>query len=609
MTALPRQTVQLKPEPLDGISDEQLRLAGRRKAIVESWRRMCDDFKAADRTKADATKVFLAAHSDITARTLYRWHRQLTEGGMAALLDGRSTAVRNAAPDPVDPDAWERFKQLYLTIQRRPVTLCYQIVAAEAAEHHWSFSALRTIQRKVQRELPPFHANYFRLGQRQWHRKYGPKLRRDYTKMRSNEWWVGDFKKADVFCRKSDADPTIIRPLISAFLDMRSRMNVGRCVCLSENSDTVLIAFRKGVEQYGSPHHAILDNGKPYRSRGVSGGRPSGGPIRQAEARFDEDYMRSVFGGLNVAVHFSIPFNPDSKPIERWFRTLDLQFAATYESYCGGEKDDLFRHAAKFAKQHPDRCPTVAEFAASLDRWAETYHAIPHRGYEMNNLSPRQAFDQFNPIPRAIAPEGALDVLLMRTTRPVKVMCNGVRYQSIEYGVGNAHLMPLQGNEVLLRVHPEDASFVVVCDLDGKPICKATNNRLAMHGVTQEHVKDGMKRRKKARELAKSVRQGGLKPSGQDVTEAAIRARHAEGQRRQEQQLAATGTEDVAPRNVTPLRSDFTEAIDKFNQRLLQPAEPVASMPSLDALDHLLDEVVDTTDRFDVLPDLDRLDP
>jgi|GEM_PF-4823030 len=608
--ALPARklTVYREADRLADLNDEQRIMIERRRTIVDAWRNLCADFKAAGMKMSDATELFLAKHQDLSKTTLYSWANRRDSDDPTDLLDGRLKAVRTA-PKTISPDAWSLFKKLYLTIQQRSVTLCHQIVAAEAAKQNWSWPSVRSIQMHVKKELPPFHSDYFRLGEKEWHRRHAPKLRRDYEQYRSNEYWTGDFKHCDVFCRTSETDPTIVRPLLSAFMDLRSRMVVGHYLTMHENQDAVLIGFRDGVETVGVPRHVVIDNGKPYRARGISGGRPT--LKRKIQ---DEDYVRSVFGGLNVAVHFSIPFNPDSKPIERWFLTMDMQFAATYESYCGGQKDDRFRAAHKLATDHPERCPTVEQLGQQLELYLAAYHATPHSGDGMRGLSPAKAFDLFDPIPKVVVPEGAMDLLLMRTVQPTKrdgkikypkISSEGVRWQGDYYGQGDPHLQRMQGQEVVLRVHPEDASYVVVCDLEGKPICRAYNNKRLYSGVTQADIGEGMRRRKAAKRLAKQVMQGATRAAMDDVTTAAIRARLDAGNKAIDQLMAATGTDDEIPtRNTQPLRSDWQGAIDNFNRRVTPPPPP-PDAPRLEDLADSMDD--DGIDNEPLVFDLDQI--
>jgi len=304
--------------------------------------------------------------------------------------------------------------------------------------------------------------------------------------------------------------------------------------------------------------------------------------------------VRSVLGGLNVRVHFSIPYNPDSKIVERWHRTMEEQFGATFATYCGGDlKSPRFKHAYDLARKHPELAPTVDQLREAFAEWLKAYHATPHTGAGMDGLSPAEAFERFDPIPRAVVPEGALDILLMRVTRPVKVTRMGVRYRGVAYGSRDPQRLAWQGREVLLRVDPEDASYVLVCDLEGRPFWRAVNDSLSLAGATQDDIGEAMRQRRRARKLIKQMHDGAGRAARQSVTEAAIAARLKHARRAAEQRAAATGTDDEVPvRNVRPLRSDLADAVRRLGHQVAPP--PPAPDPSFADLDITPDPLPET---------------
>jgi len=514
-------------------------------------------------------------------RALDRYRKRLKAGKK---IDTRGRPKTKTSSN-CSPEAWEYFNQHYLRIQRPSVTICYQLTAAEAGKKGWSWPSLRTIQLRVQKELPPHIADLGRRGEREWKAAHEPKMRRDYSLLRAGQQWVSDFKTLDVFCRRDEHDTKPVRPLLCAWQDMRTRMIMGYYVTLRECSDSVLITFRRGVEAYGPPWGVILDNGKPFRARGVSGGRRTN--------RFnekDQDYLRSVFGGLKIEVKFTEPYTPQSKPIERWFRTMDEQCCVGFDTYCGGDnKSDRFKHAAKLAKKHPEKCPTIKEFSDLLGSYIEeVYHHAQHKGLE--GMTPVEAFGRCNPIPKLIPPEGAMELLTMRTTRPVKVTRDGVRHNGILYTLTAQEHFNLRGREVILRIDPQDASYVVCCDTAGKPICKAVNNRARVSGLSQDDIAAAHREKARYKKLVKAITKGGLRVGTEDKVHTAVRVR---GQQLAEQQrLKATGTEDEQPiRNVRPLHSDWTEAVNRYQSKVTPPPKPENQIKIEDLGDLFSEEV------------------
>jgi hypothetical protein len=187
----------------------------------------------------------------------------------------------------------------------------------------------------------------------------------------------------------------------------------------------------------------------------------------------------------------------------------------------------------------------------------------------------------------------------------VKVTRFGVRYRGIEYGQNDTRLFQLQGQEVLLRVDPQDASFVIVCDLEGKPICRATNNSLALCGVTQNHVAEGHKAKARARRLVREVRDGGTSAALQTVGEAAIRA--SLNRPKPKEPLEATGTDGPGPRNVRPVRTWMREAFEKSKPG--PPADDIGPVSFAEMEREAEANRFDLLERIAAIDDGDRPEP
>lgn len=415
------------------------------------------------------------------------------------------------------------------------MALCYEVVAVEAERNGWQWSlSLRSVQRRVDKELPAFIADRHRLGERRWAQKHAPRIERDLSEVRPNQCWVGDHCQLDFLARVEGGE--IKRPWVTAWMDQRSRMIVGWVVTSSPDSDTILAAFRDAVIEHGAPEQIIIDNGKDYRAKGFSGGR-------RGKPRLDTERVLSVCGRLGIQVSFCEPFNPGSKAIERFFDTLHERFDKTFPTYCGNKPEN--RPEQLFAKLRARKIaePTTGAIRERLPVWLDAYHRRPHTGDSMDGKSPLYVFTHCDPIARRTAPRDVLDKLLQKTVE-VKVTKRGVRYRDIYYGQDNPEVWRRQGKrppvEVLLRIDPERADAVEVCELDGRHITWAVNARLG--GMDQDDVKEGKRRqkqaKKRAREALPAVRDA-RKTTEQHVIAA---------QREYAEQLAkAAGAEGMAP--------------------------------------------------------------
>jgi len=460
-------------------------------------------------------------------------HDPLFDGGVDRR--GRKTADGQVAG--CSREAWDYFKVFYLDPRRRKIALCWEIVSVEAGKNGWAWPALRTIQKRAKAELPPFYADYFRLGERRWARKHAPRIERDLSQTRPNQAWVGDHARFDFLCLVGGKP---IRPWITAWMDQRSRVLVGWTITVRPDSDTILAAFFAALDEYGRPLRVIIDNGKDYRAKGFSGGR-------RGKPRLDEERIKNVLGRLDIQVTFCEPFNPGSKAIERLFGTMHDRFDRLFDSYCGSEPkerpEDLYRRL----KAGRVSVPTLDEVRAKFAEWAQAYHDRPHSGDSMEGRSPRWVFEHCDPLPKGTAPADVLAELVKKTVK-VKVSRRGVRYNGVYYGQGELQLRPLHGREVLLAVDPDHAEHVDVRDLDGRHIVRVREQRLT--GLKQDDIKTNKRRQKAARRLVQRMGPA-YRDAGKTVVELAIAAQAERGA--QLRQAAGGETAPVPPRGMALL--------------------------------------------------------
>ncbi len=497
---------------------------------------------------------YCAQHNlSCTYASLRRYARRLQTDGNVDRR-GRGGAGPAPAGPTCTPAAWDYFCALWLTPQQRTVALCWEITRVESARRGWAWPALRTIQLRVQRELPAFHADYYRLGPTAWARQHSPRIQRDLSPIRPNERWVGDHARFDFLCLDEQGRP--VRPWLTAWQEQRSRLLVGWQITTRPDSNTIIAAFRAGVLQYGAPAEVIIDNGKDYRAAGFSGGKAR--KIDRTKAK-----CASVLGRLDVRARFCIPFEPGSKAIESWFGTLHERYDKLHDSYCGRDPqhrpEDLYARLRRGGVELPT-LPTVRQTFA---RYVAAFHQRPHSGDGMAGQCPQHVFDHCDPLPRRTLPRAQLDELLKKTV-VVKVSKRGVRYQGVYYGQGEARLRTLHGQQVQLALDPEHAEYVDVRDLQGRHLLRAYQQRL--DGLTQESIAEAKRRQAAARRQAKTAGRA-WRDAHKSVVELALehQAAHAAELRQ------AAGAEHAAP----PPRAFALLPTDSH----FAPAPPVAEEP------------------------------
>lgn len=488
-----------------------------RKAILDGWLRACSIGFRAGKGKAQITRDYLlyceAEHGTAPGeRTLYRWNKDYRARGLAGLVDERWLG---GEAEPVENDPFiEALKRLYLDQRRRSKRVCYEAAELLAEEKGWKLPSYRTACRVLD-ELPRALVLKQRFGEEAYVDDAEPFLQRDYSALASNEIWGADHHEFDVMV---DAGGKIVRPWLTAWQDLRSRKIVGWYIAAHDpNTESILKALRPAVLSHGIPEKVQVDNGKDFDSHALQGRTKQ----QRRRGDFDPTRLNGVFGGLGIDARNVLPYHGQSKPIERFFRTLEDRFGRTFDTYCGNspenKPDDLQ------AKLKAGRAPTLEEFRAVFSEWLECdYHTRGHLGDGMEGRSPAEAFDACLRVKRT-APEGLLDLLMLMPTRPVKVTQNGVAWQRLHYRLPDAVLMKHLGKQVILRVDPERVGTVSVWSHpDDRFIGVATDKRVPANASGQD-LREAMAEKRRHRKLLKEYQEQRPRMA-QDVTDLVIRS-------------------------------------------------------------------------------------
>ena len=173
--------------------------------------------------------------------------------------------------------------------------------------------------RKLHRDIPQRSICLARKGPTYWNRRFGVYIERDYSSIKCGKVWVSDHAQIDIAC--FDENGNVVFPWVTAWRDYKSGKWLGWLLQTgSPNSDHIFQTFYYAVEKYGLPEDVIIDNGKDYRCKDFAGGR------RQIRIETDKARTTSMLDELNVCVNFALPYNAQTKPIERDFLLFYILF-------------------------------------------------------------------------------------------------------------------------------------------------------------------------------------------------------------------------------------------------------------------------------------------
>ncbi|MFB0516077.1 MAG: Mu transposase C-terminal domain-containing protein, partial [Candidatus Neomarinimicrobiota bacterium] len=386
----------------------------------------------------------------------------------------------------------------------------YEKLKAEALIHGWHYGSYRSFCRILNRLVDQDEAlmAYARDGRRGLANRAIPTIERDTSDLLPNEFLCGDHHQFDLFVHDEQRGK-VYRPWLTAWQDMRTRAIVGWVICQQPNSRSIAQALQYALDDedqdgqpkrrhYGVPQNAYIDNGKDYRSYYISGGR-------WKYTRFkapDYDLMsRAVLAELNVDTTFALPFNPQSKPIERLFKTIEHQLVEHLPGFCGHTYESRPHH--QLMQQIKNRqLLTLEQFQVLLREWIEKrYHEAEHSGRGTGGRSPNEVWDicqQQGWGPTTLGDRRILHLLFMMSADR-KVTRNGLEFMNRRYR--HDDLVFYVGKTVEVRWDPDDLSQIYVFN-ERQFICIAQAYDYASMHMSKEELGDRMRHK---RHLAKEV--------------------------------------------------------------------------------------------------------
>jgi len=326
-----------------------------------------------------------------------------------------------------------------------------------------------------------------RDGKKVLNDKILPFLRRSYGGLH-----VGDVLVSDGHTINSDIiNPHTGKPKRLTLIlvsDMRSGMPLGWEFSDTENTAAIAAAYERAVRKLGFvPRVMYTDNGRAARSKFFN--HDDG--LEKLSGFFDRlkpyGYMESVF---------ALPYNGQSKPIERDFRDLH-EFEKLLISYRGNSIENKVARLSrneKFAKGLHERftggvTPDVYEAHSRLSAWFSEW--VMRETDKASRFGGRSRFDLYQEglaevmaLPghsdRVIAPESLR--YLMMIGKKASITQNGIKLFGAEYWHESLYGYKAQGKQFLVRYDIQDLRSIYVFDETGEEfLCEASSDVWSGH--------------------------------------------------------------------------------------------------------------------------------
>jgi len=380
------------------------------------------------RTKLVAT---LAAQHRTSQRTIYTWLRRFRARGLPGLANrdrtdrGKPRALTNAALDfllaaalPCQGSYGElTVREIYRAYcEERAWRAAHAAAPLEESERHKYARYLDNDRLSAEAQLPEASYETFR----RWFRRIPHIVRvmaregeeayqatqevlsfRQISDLKPLDYVVMDHRRLDLFClvetRSRDGGPRwrLIRPWLTAAIDMRTRKWLTWAIVETPSSDSIASVLKRAFLDHGIPQAVYWDNGKDFTCEWLEGRSPrTGAAYRIAQLG---DGMRGVLHTLGVRVHHAIVRRARSKIIEPNFLNTAL-FDRTTPFWCGHKPSARPERFLKLVEQHERWLKAEAretpfrpiEFIAGLyDEFLEALNEREHTGEGMETITPR----------------------------------------------------------------------------------------------------------------------------------------------------------------------------------------------------------------------------
>ncbi len=432
--------------------------------------------------------------------SLYKARQKYEQFGLAGLLSKKGHYDSGYV---IKQEYLDYYKSLYLKEGGPSANSCWRATLGYAIEtdniNPVNFPSYKTFDRYIKKELPEQAIYLARNGKAAWNKKYAMYIPRDYTNIVAGSCWVSDHAQIDIAVKVND---NICFPWVTVFRDAKTSKWLGWFLhAEAPNSDHIFQAFYYGVTRFGIPNDIYLDNGKDYRCKDFAGGRSS---VRVNNLT---DKENSLITNLGVSVHFALPYNAQTKPVERDFLKIKEFLSKGFVGYRGGKITERPEKLKKEIKTN--QIMEFSEFKLMFDDFIETVlNKTPSSGKNLNGRCPDEAWAEEFAVKKVISKD-ALKLFCMRTSKPVKIGRNGVNDSTLNVTYWADWMVTEKGRRVFIRrdINAYQEAWVFDAETEqylGKANIFYETSFLAKTNIEKSQLKNAITKKRKEQKVLKS---------------------------------------------------------------------------------------------------------
>ncbi|WP_425072553.1 transposase domain-containing protein [Sagittula sp. S175] len=319
----------------------------------------------------------------VSQKTLWNWLSLVDGVERDDWLAYLAPATGGGKAETVEvPEAFLTFvKSAWLTLSGPDLTAAYDWACDDAKTRGAPTAPLWKVRRVIAATVPKHVEIFLREGVNGL-RKWFPHQTRSKSAMHAMEAVQGDYHKFDVFVLWPGEEKPV-RVQMIAFSDIYSGKILAYRLSLTANSHTVQLCFGDVVRKYGIPYHALVDNGREFAAKIMTGGAKT-----RFRFKIKDDDIPGLLTLLGVQVHWAQPAWGQAKPIERAFGDLCAKRISKHPAFVGAYTGGNVN--AK-PENYQERAIPLTEFKEVLDREVLAHNARRGRQSEVAN---QRSFDE-----------------------------------------------------------------------------------------------------------------------------------------------------------------------------------------------------------------------
>lgn len=441
--------------------------------------------------------------------------RKYNQGGIAALLS--NYGVHRRGISKLDENCFEYFKSIYLREGAPSAETSWNITLGFAKQQGINlenFPTSKTFIRRLRAEVPKQAIFMARHGDASWNKKYANYIPRDYSELNAGVCWVSDHAQIDVAV---SFNGTVCFPWVTVFRDAKTSKWLGWFLHAdSPNSDHIFQAFYYGVLNYGIPEDVYLDNGKDYRCKDFAGGRTRVIKVKH------KNNGGSLIQNLGINIHFALPYNAQTKPVERDFLKIKEFLSKGFVGYRGGkitERPEKLKNEIK-----NEQIMQFDDFKKLFDRFIKEYlNKRPSKGKVLQGRCPDELWaEEFTK--KKVISKDALKLFCMRTTNNVTIKRNGIFDSQLQISYWAEWMITEKGRKVYIRrdINAYQEAWVFDAQTDeylGKGNANQPASFLANTDIEKSEYQKQVAIKNKEKKILKSYIKTKYNPSNEDIIE------------------------------------------------------------------------------------------